>query len=114
MSLQQLLIDIYFYGNNKMYKNNKKLSRHAEIDLLCKIKKYHFRKQIDILVVRITKNNILGESKPCYYCYQSLKKSKIPIRYIYFSTKEGNIDRIKLKDFQTEHVSEGFCFRCSK
>jgi hypothetical protein len=83
---------------------------HAEVNSLKKInynklKKY---KHIDILVIRLSTDMLLTNSKPCYHCLLYMFKSNINIKNIYFSTKDGNISKIKFLDilsFNIFHIS---------
>jgi cytidine deaminase len=61
---------------------------HAEINLLSKIK---CNKSISILVIRINKEGKLKESKPCYHCLKAMRNSGLNIKYVYYSTSNGNI-----------------------
>lgn len=75
-----------------------------------KINKKINKRKIDLLVIRLTKNNIFGESHPCYHCIQSLINSSVNLRYIYYSTHNGTIKRKKVSDLINSplHVSSGF------
>ena len=67
-------------------------SKHAEIDAYNKIKTYkNMPKKIDIFVIRLTKTGLLSESRPCYHCINSLEKSGLNIKYVYYSTSDGLI-----------------------
>lgn len=69
-------------------------SRHAEMDALNKVKSLkNMPRCVDILVIRYTKSGVLSESRPCFHCIKSLQKSKINIRYVYYSTRFGTIVR---------------------
>jgi len=71
-------------------------SRHAEMDALNKIKnKRELPKVVDIFVVRFAKGGTLGESRPCCHCLQSLAKSRLRIKHVYYSTNDGSIVREK-------------------
>ena len=103
---------------------------HAEMDNLKKVPySRHFRNKywkinskskkkdkrrrlikVDILVIRVTKNKEMRMSKPCYHCTMRLYNCAfLKIKYVYYSTDENTIVRIKLKDMmQTDlHVSKG-------
>ena len=75
--------EIYSKGfNSKRYKyNNKKMTIHAEIDALKKLKykmKIDNLKVIttDLVVIRFRKDLTLGESGPCKHCIDELSKEK--------------------------------------
>lgn len=86
-------------------------SRHAEIDAYTKIKGYkNIPKVMDMFVIRITKTGDLAESRPCYHCLDFLIKSKLNIKYIYYSTKDGKIVREVFKNMITSektYISSG-------
>ncbi len=83
------------------------ISTHAEMDVLRKIMKTKngsigTNKRIeryDVLVIRISKTNKLGISRPCYHCINSMiNNSMIKIRHVYYSTNDGRIVRERLED----------------
>ena len=86
-------------------------SKHAEMDAIDKIKnKKDLPKKVDMLVIRLTKQNKLSESRPCYHCLLCMEKSKLNIRFVYYSTKEGTIKKEifkKMKDSEPPHISSG-------
>lgn len=67
--------NIYSFGVNKYY-NTKHitLSIHAEIDALACIKKTI---GMDMIVIRLDKNNSLKMSKPCINCIDKMLKCGI-------------------------------------
>lgn len=67
-------------GKNKKRKNIRKLTA-------------------DLVVIKTTKNGKLSMSKPCYNCTHKLNNNSfVKFRYIYYSTRDGDIIKIKLKD----------------
>lgn len=74
-------------------------SIHAEMDALNRlIKNWNNRertKAINLLVIRLTKTGVLGESRPCYHCLLRLQQIGLKIKYIYYSTADGRIAREK-------------------
>jgi hypothetical protein len=64
-------------------------------------------KKVNLLVIRIDKNNKLQMAKPCLQCLTTIKKMNI-IKNIYYST--GNGDEIKcekITEIENIHVSRG-------
>lgn len=100
------------YGCNLTTKFNSLPSKHAEIDALFKIIKYrNLPRKIDLVVVRLSKSGIVGESRPCWYCIKLLIKSGLPIKNVYYSTADGNIARENLEymgDSIPIHISLAF------
>lgn len=95
---------------------NYSCSIHAEINALNKlqqiisIKKKKKNKYVNLLVVRLTKNNKIGESRPCFHCLCNLIRSNINIRFVYYSTKDGIIVREKLSTMlrsEKTYISSG-------
>jgi len=87
-------------GYNKI-SHNKKLhpkfmkwvgSVHAEQDAI--LSANVSLKGSNILVIRINKNYILKNSKPCKYCMKYLKY--VGIKKVYYSDKDGDIVTLKL------------------
>lgn len=87
-------------GENKLSNKCKFIkSTHAEIDALNKfinkIDQSDKKKRYDLLVLRLSKTGKLGESRPCYHCLEKLEKSNINIHNVYYSTKDGAIEKEK-------------------
>lgn len=86
-------------------------SKHAEMDALNKIKKWkNMPKCIDMFVIRFNKTGGLSESRPCYHCIDSLEKSKINIKNVYYSNSSGIITKEKfkkMKDSPLTYISSG-------
>jgi len=82
---------IFSFGVNKYYRNNTsplyRLSVHAEIDALVKCNK--FSKGMDVLIIRLGKNNKLKYSRPCNGCIEKLREKGI--RKAYYSNSNGDI-----------------------
>jgi len=57
--------------------------------------------RFDIVVVRLTKDNLLSTSRPCHHCIEFL--SQFPIRYVYYSTT----DRLLVRE-TLEELREGY------
>ena len=67
-------------------------STHAEVDVIEKVKNYkNLPKEVDLVVIRLSKTGELGESKPCFHCLDTMKKSKINIKNVYYSTASKKI-----------------------
>lgn len=72
--------------------------------------------KIDILVVRLSKDNTLGQSLPCTNCVNFMSKIQnthnIVIKNVYYSACCGNIYKEKFCDIVNSdkiHPSTGFC-----
>ncbi len=83
------------------------ISTHAEMDGMRKILKntptnngqVKRIEKYDVIVIRISKTNKLGSSRPCKHCIMSMVNSKaIKIRNVYYSTQYGTIVREKIED----------------
>ena len=71
--------------------------------------------KIDILVVRLSKKNSLGTSRPCKHCLQVMNKLRqthgVIIKDVYYSTHQGNINKEEfsnMMDSDLTHPSSGF------
>jgi deoxycytidylate deaminase len=101
---------IYSAGINKFIKEIKnnnniyKRTMHAEINVFENFPKKNV-KGLDILVIRINKNYVLKNSRPCNQCIEKLKK--IGIRRVYYSDHNGNIIYEKVEYMEKLHVSSG-------
>lgn len=98
-------------GTNSNIKFKFMPSRHAEIDAISKIiGKKNKPKELDMLVIRLTKTGLLAESRPCYHCLCFMERSTINFKNVYYSTCEGKIVKEKLvemKQSSTTCVSSG-------
>ena len=82
---------------------------HAEADALNKLKSNHNKKNpipINILVIRVTKMNVLQNSKPCALCIDKLKKIPVKKGYklnnIFYSETPDKIIQTKLHILENE------------
>jgi cytidine deaminase len=83
-------------GMNSTYGTEYMNSMHAERNAIYKLNKIKYRnniKRINLIVIRINRNGILGESRPCEDCLKMLQISGFIIKHIYYSTKNGTIIR---------------------
>lgn len=105
-------------GTNSNITHKGMPSKHAEIDAMGKIKKWkNLPDEIDIFVIRLTKTGILSESRPCLHCLMSMVLSRLPIRYIYYSTSSGEIAVECIKTMvstKTNYISSGMRSRAEK
>lgn len=58
-----------------------------------------------IIIIRINKTGNLLMSKPCSRCFNLIKKSKF-IKNIIYSNENGYIEKVKVCDFSTNHISK--------
>jgi hypothetical protein len=83
------------YGCNSNVKFKHMPSKHAEVDAITKVKYWKNRpKNIDLLVVRLTKSGQLAESRPCFDCIEFIEKTGINVKNVYYST----CDRVIVKE----------------
>jgi tRNA(Arg) A34 adenosine deaminase TadA len=105
--------NILSYGFNSMGTDDK-AGVHAEADALYKLKSNPNKKNpipINILVIRVTKTNVLQTSKPCALCIEKLKR--IPplkgyrLDNIYYSQEPDKIVQTKMHilDSEEKHYS---------
>lgn len=99
-----------FYGTNSMRDlyDGCCYGTHAEMDLVRRLNKFKPSRKttIDIIVINITKEGKLKNSKPCEKCIECMvdfcKKTKYHIRHIYYSKIDGTIGKTSLKSLHME------------
>jgi hypothetical protein len=105
----------YYICTNEIF--NKKpccpppMSVHAEIEAYTKLSKRNNikrNKSYDMLVLKISKNGTMSNSKPCKHCYERLLKSDIKIRNIYYSYQEDTIKKEKMVEMNSTYISKGY------
>jgi hypothetical protein len=91
---------------------------HAEHDAINRLKPLHRKKHlhnVNILVIRISKNNKLQSSQPCANCIETMKrlpeKKGYRIRNIYYSNENGEILKSNLKNLEKEELHYSRFFR---
>lgn len=87
-------------SHNKIVNN---ISFHAECSVIS-IGKSILKsvKGLDILVIRINKNGVINNSRPCNNCIDELIKNGI--RNIYYSDTTGRIVKEYVKDMERLHI----------
>lgn len=89
-------------SENEMLIGGFPYSVHAEINMLKKIQKQpsiNRRKNYDIIVVRVSRTGVFGNSRPCFHCVANLiANNHIKIKYVYYSNCDGEIMKEKLSD----------------
>jgi hypothetical protein len=102
--------NILSFGFNRMGDiEGNKPGIHAEHDAINKLKPLNIKKKlvaINLLVVRFSKNNKIGNSKPCANCILMMRsfppKKGYKIRNIYYSDDCGNIVKSSLNILEKE------------
>ena len=91
---------------------------HAEHDAINRLKPLQRKKHlqlINILVIRLSKNNKIQNSKPCANCIKNMKtlpeKKGYKIRNIYYSDDNGEIVKTSLKNLEKEDLHYSRFFR---
>ncbi len=91
---------------------------HAEHDAINRLKPLQRKKHlqnINILVIRLSKNNKIQNSKPCANCIKNMKllpeKKGYKIRNIYYSDDNGEIVKSSLKNLENEELHYSRYFR---
>lgn len=84
---------------------------HAEHDAINKLKPLTRKKHlqnINLLVIRLSKNNKLQNSKPCANCINKIKilpeKKGYKIKNIYYSDDDGKIVKSNLKTLENDEL----------
>jgi cytidine deaminase len=94
---------------------------HAEHDAINRLKPLRRNKHlqnVNILVVRLSKNNKLKNSKPCANCIENMnvlpEKKGYRIRNIYYSNENGEIVKSSLQKLKREELHYSRFFRQNK
>lgn len=73
------------------------------------------KKTVDIIIIRINKNGVLKNSKPCVKCLNIMQKStNMKIKNIYYSNKEGEIIKTKLNVLLSQDLHYSWRFQNKK
>jgi cytidine deaminase len=91
---------------------------HAEHDAINKLKPLNRNKHlknINLLVIRFSKNNKIQNSKPCANCIKTMKtlpeKKGYRIKNIYYSNENGDIVKSNIKKLENEELHYSRFFR---
>ena len=101
-------------GMNSFRKEHTCTSTHAEVDAIKKIVNWKNKpKKLDLIAIRISKNGIIGESRPCQHCIKYIANSTVRIIDIYYSTMKGIIKESFNRMIYSEnnHMSSGHRFK---
>jgi hypothetical protein len=88
--------------------NNNKKGIHAEHNVINKLKplKRKHLQNVNLLVIRLSKTNILQNSKPCANCIKIIKtlpsKKGYNIKHIYYSNDDGKIIKSSLSKLEND------------
>lgn len=91
---------------------------HAEHDAINRLKPLQRKKRlqnVNILVIRLSKNNKMQNSKPCANCIETIKtlpeKKGYRIKNIYYSGDNGEIIKSSIKTLENEELHYSRFFR---
>lgn len=97
-------LNILSIGENKSYNNSTLRNIHAEMDCIDRLPNRKNKKlmRVNLLVIRLTKRFVLGNSYPCAVCLKYLYDTSIKKGYvidnIYYSNQDGLIECHKFVD----------------
>jgi hypothetical protein len=111
--------NILSFGFNMMGDiNGNQPGVHAEHDAINRLKPLQRKKHlqcVNILVVRLSKNNKIQNSKPCANCIETIKtlpeKKGYRIKNIYYSGDNGEIIKSSIKTLENEKLHYSRFFR---
>ena len=93
-------------------------AEHDAINRLKPIKRKKHLQSINILVIRLSKNNKIQNSKPCANCIERMKylpeKKGYKIKNIYYSNENGDIVKTTLINLEKEELHYSRFFRQNK
>lgn len=115
-------------NSDRLRYKNEQYQTHAEMDVMRKFlsKMYKKRikyKEVDMMVIKISKTGCITNSQPCYHCALEMANQKrIKIKNIFYSNDEGCIEKHKFNTWfkNTDHyVCKGWrynnrCLKCNK
>jgi cytidine deaminase len=115
-------VNILSYGFNMMGDiSGNQPGVHAEHDAINGLRPLRRKKHlqnVNILVIRVSKNNKLQNSKPCANCIETMKvlpqKKGYRIRNIYYSNENGEITKSSLQNLEKEELHYSRFFRRNK
>tara|TARA_B100000886_G_scaffold340548_1_gene311119 strand:- start:8778 stop:9311 length:534 start_codon:yes stop_codon:yes gene_type:complete len=81
-------------------------SCHAEIDVLRQCYRKNIMKKINLYVVRIASDGSYANSAPCDECIRMIRILPF-IKYFIYTDSDGNLIKLKPKDYNIEHQSNG-------
>ena len=99
-----------FNSSKKRYKNAI-LTTHAEVQALNNLRyqcaKFRIRSvKADLHIFRKNRNGNMTSSAPCHHCTLQLAASKVvSIRFLYYFTESGELEKIKFKDWQQKEMN---------
>jgi hypothetical protein len=105
--IKSSVFDVLSIGQNKFFDNGSSI--HAESDAINRLKRktgFRFGKKnvetVNLLVIRVTKTGIFGNSNPCIHCLKDMADKTLlkgyKIDYVYFSNDNNQLECYKLID----------------
>ena len=100
--------------------NNEQYQTHAEIDVMRKFISKMFKKRIkykevDMIVIKISKTGVITNSQPCYHCALEIaNQKKIKIKNIYFSNNDHLVEKHNFNKWfnnTKHHISKGWRYK---
>ena len=93
-------------------------AEHNAINKLKPLKRQKHLQNVNLLVIRLSKNNKLQNSKPCANCIEKMKtlpeKKGYRIKNIYYSTDNGEIVKSSIRNLENEELHYSKFFRKHK
>lgn len=95
------------FKGGKVHASSPNNYRHAEVDCISSLSRCKKVKNLryNILVVRISPNGELVNSKPCQLCISHLRHSEM-VKAVLYSDENGNIVKENINDITTDHLSK--------
>ena len=94
-------------GLNSTRRNYSNTSIHAEVDATNKLPFKKIYGKVDLFVIRMSKTGKLSESRPCLACLNYMRRMRINIKHVYYSSKTGDIIRENFNDMKSGYISYG-------
>lgn len=103
------------FGQNSLTKQYNTPTLHAEIDAYQKLPRYYMSLDLDMIVIRFSKEGKLCHSRPCYHCLKTLTESGISIKNVYYS-KDDEMHKEKFCDMLNSEmtcITSGMRHKCN-
>ena len=92
-------------GKNNLTPQYSTPTMHAEMDAYLKLQNYYKSFDLDMVVVRFTKEGKLCQSRPCYHCIKTLLESGLSIKNVYYS-RDDEMHKEKFCDMLNSQLTK--------
>ena len=105
MDVQKVVGKKVAIGRNNWIQQYTTPTLHAEMDAYQKLQPYYKSIDLDMIVVRFTRDGQLRQSRPCYHCIKMLSNSGLSIKNVYYS-RDGDMHKEKFCDMMHSPLTQ--------